>query len=987
MTLGPREFMRSEAMDGLTGPAHPIPNELLDCGCGQLRCPKLVKYATRKFFVALLCWIGFIQAVANAYFGLTSATIARRFQFEPNTLEWLSLGTDGLLSSIIAVPVAYWGDRIHRAAWTGGLVLIQSAGFLLFIILHFTHPSTRVIEETTNVTHLSLYAEDNPELCTPAGLARISIIEDTMCYMTLTIIVLALIVNSIGNAAFFALGISYLDDNTRRRNVALPIAIILGVRIFGLLFGHLLAWGCLRVDAENLMETVESYREQLGAWWLGWVVLAILLAIPGVPMSWLPRRLPSQVIEQAAASIVSERIGRRSPLSESSLSDESRKVGDAGYLSSLYRLWTNKILICNIFASVFCVIAVVNFTHNEDIILESDFYIPRPSGVFLGFGDPLTSRIIALLLRPVIIAAVIIISGTVVIKFRPRVKWLAGYNVIAVIIAATIILSLAFLSCDKAAIAGVNQKRSVSLLRYCNKDCRCSSDANFHPICDSKSSLIFYTPCHAGCTGVDDSEDIRKYTNCNCIREITGLTDITATQGACDSTTCQIGWIVFEVSTIIAYSLISSTAVSTLLIGLRSTYIQDKALAIGLWMSLTAFFTYIPGKLLYWLVAQKTCIHRGATSSLCLLHDSQTLGAYLAYLTSFLLLIAVVFGVLTFFFSQKLKIYRESEIDRYGSYPRPEQRTPLMIEPHPAPQTRPDEPEETRGNSTEETTTATTSDRPVTNDNDQRNEPTSTAEDGQTVKTPRKVNGPLMYGPLGPGNPRITMKDLSEVKLKPISDTDDTEDEDSFVDRRAPISLTSIQYKRLELHSDAETSDSSPEGRRKIMSLRASALQLSGKPDGERTPQSAGNTLAGFSKTNDIEFTRWEKDRKKERPYTGDFNEVGIPIVNYMLTSVSSKSIASALNPPTFLEDPVVSKIGDNNFKLQDISREVSRGLSPTEHASSGFGSCASDLHKTVNESSVATPVLETSETENSSTKSSISTGRRRTKPSYTTAL
>lgn len=95
MTLGPREVMRSEEIEGgPAGPANPISNpESLDCGCGQFPCPKLAKYATRKFFVTLLCCIGFIQAAGQEYFDLTSSTIARRFQFHlfhPNTTGILS---------------------------------------------------------------------------------------------------------------------------------------------------------------------------------------------------------------------------------------------------------------------------------------------------------------------------------------------------------------------------------------------------------------------------------------------------------------------------------------------------------------------------------------------------------------------------------------------------------------------------------------------------------------------------------------------------------------------------------------------------------------------------------------------------------------------------------------------------------------------------------------------------------------------------------
>lgn len=53
--------------------------------------------------------------------------------------------------------MAYWGDKIHRASWIGALVLFQCAGYVILIIPHLTH-KVRIIEETLNVTHMSLYA-------------------------------------------------------------------------------------------------------------------------------------------------------------------------------------------------------------------------------------------------------------------------------------------------------------------------------------------------------------------------------------------------------------------------------------------------------------------------------------------------------------------------------------------------------------------------------------------------------------------------------------------------------------------------------------------------------------------------------------------------------------------------------------------------------------------------------------------------------------
>lgn len=50
----------------------------------------------------------------------------------------------------------------------------------------------------------------------------------------------------------------------------------------------------LRIDAEDF-SVIMSYQDQIGAWWLGFPILSILLIVPGLLLSWFPRRLPSEV--------------------------------------------------------------------------------------------------------------------------------------------------------------------------------------------------------------------------------------------------------------------------------------------------------------------------------------------------------------------------------------------------------------------------------------------------------------------------------------------------------------------------------------------------------------------------------------------------------------------------------------------------------------------------------------------------------------------
>lgn len=83
MAVRAREVIRSDVDGGLAGPANPIPDESIDCGCAQLPCPKLARFATRRLFVGLLSWVGLIQAAAYAYLHMAGPTIARKFQFHP----------------------------------------------------------------------------------------------------------------------------------------------------------------------------------------------------------------------------------------------------------------------------------------------------------------------------------------------------------------------------------------------------------------------------------------------------------------------------------------------------------------------------------------------------------------------------------------------------------------------------------------------------------------------------------------------------------------------------------------------------------------------------------------------------------------------------------------------------------------------------------------------------------------------------------------
>ncbi|XP_070149152.1 solute carrier organic anion transporter family member 2A1 [Polyergus mexicanus] len=965
MTVRFPEVIRSgsEVEGGLSGPANPIPSQSIDCGCGQMQCPKLAKFATRKLFVGLICWIGVMQAASYAYFRVTGSTIARRFQIDPYSMDWILVVAE-LTPFILGLVVAYWGDRIHRASWIGALTLLQSVSLFILIIPHLTH-RVRVIEETQNVTHMSLYADDSPELCT-SGLSRIIVEEDEPCYFTMVILILVSIITGAANISYYALGISYLDDNTKMKHVTAFIGVIVAVKIIGVVFGYFLGWGCLRIDAENF-DIIKSYQDQIGAWWLGFPILSVLLAIPGLLLSWFPRRLPSVVVEQAAASLFHRTsINNRAPHRTN-----TQKVGSPDFWPSFCRLVTNRILICNILAMIFCAIALLNFIMHEDIFLESRFHIPRPTGMLLGFSDPLSSRLVITIMKPVLIGLIVIISGLVLAKAKPRPKFIISYSLVIIILTVAIIVSLIFATCDKPPVVGLD-KGSNGLLKYCNKNCRCSKDSDFRPICEGSGKFTYYSPCYAGCTSIIYVDNVKIYSGCSCVEEMTGWSKDQAKDGPCESIKCQAGWMLFEFGTLLAYALVASTFVGDLLINIRSVYKQDKAISIGFSMTWIAIFVYLPGKILYEFVSREACRYWGNQRAICHLHNSENLGDYLCYLTILFLSLCFLFKIILWFLCKNLQLYEEIE-----SKENQENVLQELIE-----QSAITEQQETiqeiRNNND------TTRQVEVVIEPESRIPPeTSVSEDNpskEDEKTQQSV--PLKYGPLGQGDRRSTGSNppTNHNSRSTIRNLDSEDEQlDSSSDESKKGSSPRVAYAPLELDSDVESDLGStrPRSRKRVSSKdydendpssskNSSIKRWFPNPDHYEDSLRARNSRFrksngyqdGSSKTGSFEFSK--KGQESNASKQGDFNEVGIPIVDPFPEgkgnsgdTMHSKDVKSLIDryeqnvsQETLNEDRLSVKSAEdvrnrpeNKMGIPLVAMVPGRSSSSRGRSSSGFGS------------------------------------------------
>lgn len=75
-------------------------------------------------------------------------------------LDWLSVSHEIFLS-LIAIIIGYWGNRIHRAAWIGGLACFQGAACFLIMIPYLEHVknpnATVIIDSPSNIFYKILF--------------------------------------------------------------------------------------------------------------------------------------------------------------------------------------------------------------------------------------------------------------------------------------------------------------------------------------------------------------------------------------------------------------------------------------------------------------------------------------------------------------------------------------------------------------------------------------------------------------------------------------------------------------------------------------------------------------------------------------------------------------------------------------------------------------------------------------------------------------
>ncbi|NWV86582.1 SO2B1 protein, partial [Dasyornis broadbenti] len=530
-----------------------------------------------QFFVFCHGLLQLSQLLVSGYLKSSISTIERRYG--------LSSQTSGLLASfnevgntLLIVFISYCGSRVHRPRLIGcGAILVSLAGFLMALPHFITGPyeyDQSVASTFSNTT----------DLCQPGAPGAWANLSDASCtphasrenHEVLLVMFMAQALLGIGGVPIQPFGISYIDDFASERNSPLYLGILFSVTVIGPGVAFMLGSAMLRfyvdidkVGAAEVQLTPKDPR-WVGAWWLGFLVAASLVALSALPYFFFPREMPKEV---------GELLRTRTPLS------------------------FPVVLLRNLRHPVYLLVVLAQVNISAMVAGLATFM-----GKFLERQFSLTASLANMIIGAVNIPGAmvgIVVGGAIMKRFQMSLRQCSAMCVLGMLLCLLLAFPLLFLGCPTQKVAGVTHWDSSGFAHHnmeCNQQCRCPEKA-FNPICGS-NGVEYTSPCAAGCRNVSSgtNSSVLSYTSCSCIPA-----QGSATPGTCSSG-CSRLFLPFVVLSCLAGILASTSHTPSFMLILRSIQPEDKSFAVGIQFMLLRVLAWMPGPVLYGSAIDTTCI-------------------------------------------------------------------------------------------------------------------------------------------------------------------------------------------------------------------------------------------------------------------------------------------------------------------------------------------------------------------------------------------
>lgn len=369
----------------------------------------------------------------------------------------------------------------------------------------------------------------------------------------------------------------------------------LSMRMFGPVLGYYLGFFTLSIYVDPSKTPIITNKDPrwVGAWWLGWILLSILLLIFSVLIALFPRKLQTRKNSSQGVAGEGEQRGfiefEKNTKAEKTEKSQLKGLFFALTLSTFHifisaptqyssdfpralrRLLTNKLLMLNYLSSIFYVLG--SNTYHTYLTKYIEVQFNKTAAAATIFTGPIT--IVGMIIG-------FISSGYLMTKYKIHARKLYLWCVMTGVISVIARSLFMHISCENPNSLAVND--TWMRPTECNAHCKCDSVA-YSPVCDTISKKTFFSACHAGCETYNERE--KYYSNCSCSSNSTLLHAIplpanttgmirprsfdleaTITPGVCAGN-CDNAYVMFTVVLLVTTFLGSTGLISNLMLNFR----------------------------------------------------------------------------------------------------------------------------------------------------------------------------------------------------------------------------------------------------------------------------------------------------------------------------------------------------------------------------------------------------------------------------------